>query len=748
MERNQSVWLSTDHSVIILSGLSPLWDVEIDSSSLVVLSLPPGTYRLITGTVRHVRPSGEAQWYASATVTDNMTMSRIDGVISTVKPHPELALVNLQMPHHHFVVGEPVTLQFLPAASGLYELRLVPAPDGKTVTRILHSNIYCFAQGLPEGHYRASVRWTPLDSESWRTGVGWTAWSIPLNFRVYPETANVTQLRIADHRLAMMLEQDQRGAITVIDPDALPPNCPEEEPVKWFRTPCYEGATMLVNEESDYYRDPLAYYLSCIDTLSSRGVRFVTWHQVLDGDLGHAECEVLLQFDIDGGPRSTQRLYQALNERGICGTIMIHRQAYDWYTYTIEDVGIDWLQEAEQHGWAVGYHNNSLSNIQRFDRVGDYSTQALAEASHRFGDDVRYLRRYFKIRTFTHHGGNVFNNRTPVPNDLNIVGVDKPVNPIVWTNVRSMFSDGGFTVRPCPLRQKVEALPLGLHFFRNHPLKYANYLPPVDVPPLNPQDLAKAGLDNIPQTAELLRREAQKERCWIELRRQYRVSRPMSYLQLDKPISERFRLFSEIKDIVHTLRECDRNNFFQQYPWVLGDPRVFWWRMIEAWAPKLGEILSINALPFGGHKDEINHFLPVDVQLLELDIEEIQQANKFRNGIDVSQKWKDRFSGTLLFNLSFTYAPSLFAATCASLAKPGGIGLFAATADTSPSSGGLWHPLTHPVWHEELESPEIRDAQRVAWSFDQKGLEKILKVWDSFVIEYFNHYWFAVCVKS
>lgn len=119
---------------------------------------------------------------------------------------------------------------------------------------------------------------------------------------------------------------------------------------------------------------------------------------------------------------------------------MVHREAHDWYSYNIDDMDISLLKEAKKKGCDIGYHNNSLSNVQRQNRVGNYCPEILAEASKRFEEDVRYLRKYFKIQIFTHHGGNSLNLKIPVPEGLDIMCVDKPFNSSLWEKINSGFN--------------------------------------------------------------------------------------------------------------------------------------------------------------------------------------------------------------------------------------------------------------------------------------------------------------------
>jgi hypothetical protein len=169
---------------------------------------------------------------------------------------------------------------------------------------------------------------------------------------------------------------------------------------------------------------------------------------------------------VDGGQYSLGRLLPRLLAAEITGTIMTHAVGSVWYQYTVEDLGLPLLHEAEECGWAIGYHNNALTRAQGLERTGDYSNKALSAASRLFREDLVILRQEFDVRTYTNHGGNTYNNRVPVPEGISVIPVDRPANPDLWQGIRSMFSDGAFAARPTPLRIHAEALKNGAHFFR------------------------------------------------------------------------------------------------------------------------------------------------------------------------------------------------------------------------------------------------------------------------------------------
>ncbi|MGH7888249.1 MAG: hypothetical protein ACREPG_10305 [Candidatus Binatia bacterium] len=644
--------------------------------------------------------------------------------------------------------GEDIEVRFLPAReqeTGCYEIE-VKGP-GSFGCRFEHQRVaHWLRKGdLAPGTYRIRVRWTPTGGRKDR----WTEWSTALVLTVHEKAkaAEVERLKVAEHRLSLMLERDVHGVATITDPWMLPPGCPDGETVRWFRTPCYDGSGILVNEEADYYRDPYSYYLECIEVLRDRNARFITWHDVIEGRSGVDDIEVILQFDLDAGPRSMARIYEALAGLDVRATVMVHREAHDWYEYRIEDVCLNTLVEAEHSGWAIGYHNNALGNAQRIARIGDHGPEVTFEASKRFRMDVETLRAWFDIRTFTHHGGVVVNKRTEVPSNLALTCVDRPFNPGLWKPVHGSFSDGGFLSRPMTLRERVRSLRRGLYFFRNHPVKYANYRAPFDVPPLVPDDAVRAGADVTEELHRRIEQAIDKQALWLQLRDEYRLKRRLSYASIDKPISRRFKPFEDIAKTVETFRTRRRGSFLRQYPWVLGDPRVFWWRMLHTYSPSRGDILNVGALPLD-QRNENTAFLSTGVNVFEMDVDGRRSPHILCDVGDAPEEWNSRFASVLLLGLPYFPAPSRAAAACLRLTADGGIGLFGFAADTHPLRGALWRPADRPLWRPDDEP--LRDAalRSRLWSFDREGLNKLFVGWEHVAVEFFSHYWFVVAQKA
>ena len=646
-------------------------------------------------------------------------------------PHLEF-----ERPTQNYQEGESFAVVMLPPWAEDFEISLPTkaAAEGKLFRR--DRNRVTVTGNLPPGRYFVKARF-------WRgSGAEWSNWSPPLWFTIHQADTEIRGLLESDHRLTLMLERGVGGVTTMIDPDAAPPGLVEKADAKWFATPVYEGATPLVNEEEAYYRDPLRYYFECIDSLVRRGTHFVTWGDVLEGCVNRERSQVLLQFDIDGGPKSMERIYEGLAARKIRASVMMHRRGHAWYRYDFEEEPHEWIIDAERNGWEIGYHNNSLSQV-----MGEKSTapdsDELKEAREVFEADVETLRERFTIRTFTHHGGNVFNYEVEPPEQLELVGVDRYVSPGLWSGVSSMFSDGGFVARPGSLRSKVDGLGDGLHFFRNHPFKYGNYAPPVDVPPRFESDFGKAGVAARRASGDWRDAELTKEARWIEHRQTVRSRVQLSYSRVEKPISRRFTAGGEIEGHILRLRDRRRESFLRLYPWQEGDPRVFWWRLLDAYAPSQGRVLNVGALP-PGQKDEHEPFLGHDVILEEVDTDPVRSPDHLADVTELPSDFHGQYDCVLLFGLPYFASPKRAIEKCAALVKPGGIGLFAFVSDTHPARGALWHPHNRHNWREEKEPLTDIGLRGNLWAFDAESLGPLFRAWGEKKSENMGHYWFVV----
>jgi hypothetical protein len=662
-------------------------------------------------------------------------------------PHLEF-----ELPTSHYHQTESIPVVMLPAQGGRFEVQLAPASSDADYEQFPEGNRVIVKPGLSPGKYFLKARWRDDGAAQSQ----WSNWSPPLHFSVHPADADLSTLWETDHRLSLMLEKSPGGAITLIDPEAEPPASVGLAAPHWFAAPVYEGRTPLVNEEPEYYQDPLAYYFSCIDQLIASGARFVTWHDLLEGRYNQAPLEILLQFDVDGGPKSMRRLYEGLIARNVRATIMLHYRGHHWYPYELEDAGIEWIKEAESAGWAIGYHNNALSQVMA-DNPREPDASDLQKARDIFERDVRALREYFNVRTYTHHGGNVYNLKVDSPPGLNITGVDRANSPELWKSIKSMFSDGGFVSRPCTLKQKVHTLhststvstsstssTSNIHFLRNHPFKYGNYTPPADALPRFTKDFPKAGLDaNDSSVLDLRSQELVKERRWLQQRQKTRTTQRLAYLRLEKPISSRFKPYTEVQARVEELRKRRRASFLRLYPWAQGDPRVFWWRMLDAWAPKGGELLNVGALP-PDQKDEHDRFLSPDVVVKDVDIDPGRSPDFTFDICNAPQSMNGRFSGVMLFGLPYFASPSMAVAACARLTRLGGVGVFGFVADTHPARGSVWHPSARHLWRKEKEPLENIGLKANLWAFDQDSLVDLFRSWKEYQFEFMGHYWFVV----
>jgi len=534
-----------------------------------------------------------------------------------------------------------------------------------------------------------------------------------------------------------------------IAPEILPPAYIVNHS-KWFPTACYEGCSMLVNMDSDYYRDPLNYFLDRIDDLLKKGVCFRTWGDLINDPSAKKDFEVIIQLDIDGGMNSLGRLLPALLERGVKGSIMTHRRARCWYDFDIENYDINLLQIAESDGWEIGYHNNTLTYLMEdsLDESLIYSESTLSKASKLFKEDVEILRKFFTIRTFTNHGGNLYNNRVKPLESSNIIPVDKPLNPELWSNIRSMFSDGAFTARPTNLKSHIENLVKGRHFLRIHPFKYANYSKPFDAPCLEKnkpknKDLAiEINVDD-----ELVDIELNKQKRWWNQRILLRGATRLSYASQNKPISSNFSDYKKIQHHVENFRGSRGESFLKQYSWSFGDPRVFWWRMLSSFIPEKSRILNIGALP-PGQKHELTSFLPKNSQLTDMDIDSERKPDLLADITKPPADLYGQFDVVLLFGLPYVSSPGVAVDNCYKFLKPNGIALFGFAADTHPFRGGRWQPLKRPTWARTKEPLSNIGLKGKLWSFNEDELPSLFQDWRQWKYEFMMHYWFAVGEKK
>ncbi|PLX66978.1 MAG: hypothetical protein C0603_09930 [Denitrovibrio sp.] len=603
----------------------------------------------------------------------------------------------------------------LPLSGCRFDIKLSKKVVGYEYDQSLSENKLTLPAGLPKGKYFVRVRFQ-LDEET-----TWSAWSPPLWFTIHPDDKDISDLKRFDHHLSMILEKGIGEGVTLIDPGSYPPNSQNQIAMKWFPTHVYEGVTPLVNLEQDYYIDPLEYYFVCIRKLIDKGARFITWDDILDEDFSKGELDILLQFDVDGGPKSMKRVYEGLAHMGVSATIMLHYKGHYWYQYKLEDMGIDWLKKAEDNGWCMGYHNNSLSQIVGDSQNHDLDDETLDAAKEQFTRDVKELRKYFNIKTFTHHGGNVYNLKVEPDESLSIVGVDKNITPDLWIDIKTMFSDGGFATRPTTLAEYIDNLQVGTHFIRNHPFKYGNYISPVDAPPRIDCERKNISISDIDKELGFSQRECEKEYAWLTQRQIIRFPRRMKYLRLEKAISNSF------KKTNHSYESNVR------FPVPDGNPEIFWSRMLESYMPDAGKIFDYQKY----HAGEPNCILDRK-EVSPLGIEDYT-VHLFSVPKKRDQKsMAGRFTGVAGGLLSCSN-PSDFIDFCYDIISVGSLGCFCFIGDTHLSYGAEW---SRDVEKWTIERENARAGQK--WSFNPVNLGELFIKWEEIKIEIVNHYCFVI----
>lgn len=638
----------------------------------------------------------------------------------------------LQRPVSNFMVGEAIEISVFPPRLAV-EVNVVRMSDGARNTVELTSpklslrgEFFCASEFIVYvvGHDSAG------DSNRVR-------------FVIHDECKDLTiidSLRSRDGYLSAISDVSMRGVRTLTDPWALPFNCPDN-PVdrKWFPTPCFEGQTSLLNEECDYYVDPIRYYSRCIDRLIEQDVKFITWHDVLDGYTATRGAKVaLIQFDIDAGMQSMRALAEVLIARGVVATAMIHVSARFWYEYDLTKDDKDFFVSLEKdHSWAIGYHNNTLTNVVGYEALAEYPAKVLAEASDVFREDVELLREDFQIRSFTHHGGNVMNltmGEGPVDD---VTCVDKAFSKELWGGVRRSYSDGGFQSRPTVLSEYVESMPEGISFFRNHPFKYGNYsLDEPDALPIEPRGSESD-------------RFLEKQERWLSSRFSARDDRALSYDSADKPLSDLFSRSERLEALIRRFRSKRRESFLLDYPHTLNDPRVFWWRLLFFHAPEKGRLLNVGALP-PEQKEEATSFLSDKIDFCDIDIDGERKPTIVGDFVRYSaQLNSESFECICLFGLPYFGDPKAAVDAVVSGLAPGGVGLIGFCDDTHPKRGGLWNPETRPVWRAGMKIDEIMTLNGKLWSFSDDSVAELLEGIDKeILVESAAHYWFVKITNS
>lgn len=559
--------------------------------------------------------------------------------------------------------------------------------------------------------------------------------------------------RILEHRMDCAVTQSSKNVLTLYDPWILPAAAATLKCRKWFPTAVYEGSTSLYNETPHYYEDPLEYFLHSIAQLKKKGLNFITWHDILDSTDQNLHNAIVLQFDLDAGPNSFHRIAERLVNLGIRATAMVHWQARHWYTYDMSDDDAKKLRNLEAHGWAIGYHHNTLTTLIGADETRLDRSDLVIAAQNMMRKEVRSLREHVNIRTLTHHGGNVINRSIPIPSDLDIIPVDRLDKTDLWERVSDTFSDGSFTARPMPLSDWVaKQMPgTGMRFMRCHPVKYGNYDGAVDLPELTQSAADLPGLSEVINKVKSQSKLSPLERqvAWLSLRKSSRAGIPLAETRFDKPLSSQFRRTSEVMKNIARFRACRRPGFLRQYPWSDGDPRVIWWHMLANFCPQ-GRVLNVGAMP-PDQKDETIAFVPSGSQIVELDIDPKREPDILGDFCAVGYQTTELFDAVFLNGLPYFSHPDRAIENAQAALKPGGVLLVGAAGASQPERGGLYRPNDRPIWRkgQGAQLGESLSLLSMLWSFDALSIEQLKAGWDGdYTSESMAHYWFVHATKA
>jgi len=677
-----------------------------------------------------------------------------------ITPVNTVAVITMHEAGELFSQKDKFGISFWPSIDVVHEVKIRKRYGWSEVRYFEENSCTVLKFDKSPGDYEIQSRWRLAEAENEEEFSDWSPVQKITILKSTPENEqHIFEERKAAYEILTMTSRLSNGVITLHNPWQLPPKYPMNSGAKWFPTASYEGSTNLLNYSADYYMDPLNYLVTALEELKNKGADFLRWKDLMGEEAPSfiekfksrffspkppTKLSVILQFDLDAGVKSFFRVIEALKHLDIVGSVMVHRQCFDWYEWKIDDVGIKSLQELEKNGWEIGYHNNTLSNIQRLERVGDYSSGLLSQARQQFTEDVNYLRNFFKIDVFTHHGGNVFNRYVEPDSDLGIVCVDKRYHPSLWKKITRSFSDGGFVVRPKTLKKFISNLEHGTHFFRLHPVKYGNYEGEPDIIRL-PEYSDNINLDETKRKAKSFESlsELEKQALWFFLRPKGRQGIALSHATLDKPISSRFSYCQELEGKVRYFRGLRRESFLRMYPSDKGDPRAFWWRMLDAFSPD-GDILNVGALP-PSQKEETESFVPLNARILEIDIDPEREPDILGDFSRPNKKFKENFDAVLLFGLPYFQRPFEAVKNCYNFLKPGGIALLGFCADTHPERGGMWRPKDRPIWRPDLYIEPPLTLKTKLWSFDKESLRLLFCEWEgSLKVEFHSHYWFVV----
>ncbi|HIA71812.1 MAG TPA: hypothetical protein EYO01_03805 [Phycisphaerales bacterium] len=182
---------------------------------------------------------------------------------------------------------------------------------------------------------------------------------------------------------------------------------------------------------------------------------FLTWKENRDPDKRY----LLIQHDVDNSPRLTEEVVRLEMEFGVRSNIFIFASRWSLTENPAPySVNHQFLQDAEQRGFVIGYHQNALQ-LSNFD---------VEEATKRFEADVYQLRKMYNINYVVPHGGKGTTvNGTVIHNkDLNIPESLRSSLRWVYNKYGMKFShrisDGG--LRKCTDVERLHQLNLTENF--------------------------------------------------------------------------------------------------------------------------------------------------------------------------------------------------------------------------------------------------------------------------------------------
>ena len=235
------------------------------------------------------------------------------------------------------------------------------------------------------------------------------------------------------------------------------------------------------------------------------GAKFITWHDLLEGRYNQSHLKSFCSLTWMAAPGPCEGFGKDLRPGVFELPFMLHRRGHHWYTYELEDVGIDWIRK--QKKWVGPWVITTILLVRLWVKIrmaADVST--LEKATGIFEQRRNRFAAVFQHSYFHPSRWQCIQSQRSPTVRFGITGVDRSCSPELWKSIRSMFSDGGFVSRPSTLQRKIQYLinstvssyshlHPNLHFFRNHPFKFGNYTPPVDATPRFLKDFRKAGLE-------------------------------------------------------------------------------------------------------------------------------------------------------------------------------------------------------------------------------------------------------------